>query len=75
MPMVNARISSPNDSAEARLTTHNLVFTILAVKYTLIGDHPIPAKYPNIWLIWLFGYLAACDEHGQVKNYGPKSFV
>ena len=24
------------------------------------------AKYPNIWLIWLFGYLAECDEHGQV---------
>ena len=24
------------------------------------------AKYPNIWLIWLFGYLAACDKHGQV---------
>ena len=24
------------------------------------------AKYPNIWLIWLFGYLAERDEHGQV---------
>ena len=24
------------------------------------------AKYPNIWLIWLFGYLAACKKHGQV---------
>ena len=24
------------------------------------------AKYPNIWLIWLFGYLPACAEHAQV---------
>ena len=24
------------------------------------------AKYPNIWLIWLFGYLAAHDKRGQV---------
>ena len=24
------------------------------------------AKYPNIWLIWLFGYLAARKKHGQV---------
>ena len=24
------------------------------------------AKYPDIWLIWLFGYLAARDKRGQV---------
>ena len=24
------------------------------------------AKYPNIWLIWLFGYLAARKNHAQV---------
>ena len=24
------------------------------------------AKYANIWLIWLFGYLAAHQKHGQV---------
>ena len=24
------------------------------------------AKYPNIWLIWLFGYSAARKKHGQV---------
>ena len=24
------------------------------------------AKYPDIWLIWLFGYLAARDKYGQV---------
>ena len=23
------------------------------------------AKYPNIWLIWLFGYLAACKNHAR----------
>ena len=21
---------------------------------------------PDIWLIWLFGYLAACDKHARV---------
>ena len=24
------------------------------------------AKYPNIWLIWLFGYLATCHKRGHV---------
>ena len=24
------------------------------------------AKYPNIWLIWLFGYLVVHKKHGQV---------
>ena len=24
------------------------------------------AKYPNIWLIWLFGYLAARTNHARV---------
>ena len=24
------------------------------------------AKYPNIWLIWLFGYLATRDKRGHV---------
>ena len=33
-------------------------------------QHTLPnsqiAKYPNIWLIWLFGYLVAHDKRGQV---------
>ena len=33
-------------------------------------QHTLPnyqiAKYPNIWLIWLFGYLAAHNKLGQV---------
>ena len=24
------------------------------------------AEYPDIWLIWLFGYLAVRDKYGQV---------
>ena len=64
----NFWLECPTDLRSTPLSyIFNALFRDTPLGYTFCAQpNSQIAKYPNIWLIWLFGYLAAHDKRGQV---------
>ena len=64
----NFWLECPTDLRSTPLSyIFNALFRDTPLGYTFCAQpNSQIAKYPNIWLIWLFGYLAACDKHARV---------
>ena len=67
-----ARLSQPHIFISVNISRCISIYLNIQYVITPLGHvcHTQPnsqiAKYPDIWLIWLFGYLAACDKHARV---------